>query len=186
MKSIILTTKDKPLRLYNAEQEIAKLGIKADVFYAIENADAKLSFNLSMQHIMRNNDGVLAFFEDDVIIKDNNHYQIAINQLPTNWELCYLGANITGAVERYSDNLFKMNGGWTTHGVLFNNPKKICENYIDTTQMFDDWLSNNIHPRGNTFIISPMIAWQQIHHSMLWDRVADYTDILNNSANKLI
>lgn len=186
MKGLILTTKDKPLRLHNAQQEVAKIGIETEPFYAIENADAKISFNLSMQHIMRDNDGVLALFEDDVLIRKNNHLQTAISQLPDNWELCYLGANITGVVERYSPNLFKMNGGWTTHAVIYNNPKKICEEYFDTNHMFDDWLSNFVHPRGNTYITSPMIAWQQVHHSTLWDRVADYTEIFDNSANKLI
>jgi hypothetical protein len=31
-----------------------------------------------------------------------------------------------------------------------------------------------------------MIAWQKPHQSALWDHYADYREIFDNSANKLI
>lgn len=184
MKALILTTNTIDFNI--AKQEVAKLCIDAKPFYAIKDDNPKVSFNKSMREIMRNNDGVLALFEDDVLLRHNSHFHYAFDQLPDEWELCYLGANITGVVERYSDNLFKMNGGWTTHAVIYNNPKKICEDYFDTNHMFDDWLSTQIHPRGNTYIISPMIAWQRVHKSSLWNHVADYTHLFDASNNKLI
>ena len=184
MKAFILTTINGTIDL--AKQEVAKIGIDAKPFYAIVDNNPKVSFNKSIKHLMNSNDGVLALFEDDVLIKQNNHFNTAISQLPSDWELCYLGANITGAIERFSDNLFKMNGAWTTHAVIYNNPKKICDQYFDTNHMFDDWLSTQIHPRGNTYIISPMIAWQRIHKSSLWNQVADYTQLFDASANKII
>jgi len=52
--------------------------------------------------------------------------------------------------------------------------------------MFDDWLKTNIHSKGNTYIIKPMIAWQKPHQSDLWNGYVDYTRIFDDSAAKLI
>ena len=49
-----------------------------------------------MKKIMSEHDGVLALFEDDVLIKQYAHYESALSQLPSDWELCYLGGNIIG------------------------------------------------------------------------------------------
>ena len=68
---------------------------------------------------------------------------------------------------------------------MYNNPKELTKDYTDFNYMFDDWLKTNIHPRGNSYIISPMIAWQRPSQSDLWNHFADYTRIFDDSANKL-
>ena len=185
MNTILLTTHDST-RTEGAYNHLLSHGFDADIFYAIKNDDAKTSFNISMQHITSQSDGILWFFEDDVYLKDSGHLHDAINQIPSDWEMLYLGANLVAPIQRHSDNLFRTFGAWTTHAVCFNNAKALCEAYQDTTQMFDDWLKDNIHPRGKSYIVSPMIAWQKPHESPLWNHYADYTDIFNASANKLM
>jgi hypothetical protein len=183
----ILTTLNASDRLVQAKREVSKLGYNAQAYYAIKHEDAKISFNLSMKDIVSNCEAdVLMMFEDDVEIRNCDHFHAAISQLPSDWELCYLGANIIGEYFRYSDNLFKVNGAWTTHAVLYNNPKKLCESYNDMTHQFDDWLLRYIQPQMKSFIISPMIAWQKPHYSPLWNHHADYTNIFDGSANKLL
>jgi len=185
MKGYILTTENANDRLVEAMQEVSKLGYEPEPYYAIKDKDAKVSFNKSMKKIMSEHDGVLALFEDDVLIKEYAHYESALSQLPSDWELCYLGANIIGEVTRYSENLFWLNGGWTTHAVLYNNPKRFSERFIDMTYQYDDWLLKHIQPRGKSFIISPMMAWQKPHYSPLWNHHADYTNIFDGSATKI-
>lgn len=182
----ILTTHKAQDRLDNVLRHLDNYGFNPSPFYAIEDNNPKYSFNKSMQHIMNSHEGVLLVFEDDVLIKENAHFWDAYKQLPSDWELCYLGANIVDHVERFSKNLFWLHGAWTTHAVIYNNPKKICDGYVDTTIMFDDWLRTNIHPRGKSFIISPMMAWQSPHDSDLWNHYADYTRIFDDSANKIL
>jgi hypothetical protein len=182
----ILTTINASDRLFQAQREVSKLGYSAQPYYAIKDDRPQISFNRSMQDIMLNTEGILALFEDDVLIKECGHFDNAISQLPSDWELCYLGANLIAPIFRYSDNLFKIDGAWTTHAVLYNNPKELCKEYTNTEQMFDDWLREKIHPRGKSFIISPMIAWQRPHYSSLWNHIADYTQIFDDSANKLL
>lgn len=186
MKSLILTTINASDRLIQAKKEVSKLGYEAEPYYAIKNQNAKLSFNLSMQDIVRNTDEPLAMFEDDVWIKECAHYETALSQLPSDWELCYIGGNIIGEYKRYSDNLFTVNGCWTTHAVLYNNPKKLCGHYDQMDIMFDDWLLKYIQPNLKSFIISPMIAWQRPHYSELYNHHADYVSIFDGSANKIL
>jgi hypothetical protein len=186
MVTKILTTKSRTDRLITSLKLLRDVDIHPTVFYAIEDDIPKISFNKSMKHLMDSCDETLLLFEDDVELKSINHFEEAISQLPSDWELCYLGANLVDGVERYSNNLFKTFGAWTTHAVMYNNPKKLCEQYSDYDIMFDDWLRTNIHPNGKSFIISPMIAWQKPSQSDLWNHYADYNDIFNGSANKLL
>jgi hypothetical protein len=186
MLTKVLTTIGQDIRLKESINEIRKLGIIPQVFYAIEDSDPKMSFNRSIKKVLSDSDDILLLFEDDVLIKDFHHIHDAIDQLPDDWDICYLGANLIAPVEKYSDNLYKTYGAWTTHAVLYHYPNLIGESYNDLNLMFDDWLSKTIHPMGNTYIVSPMIAWQKPHQSGLWSHYADYTDIFNASANKIL
>ena len=181
----ILTMPNKIGLLSKALQDIEKITDTCEVFYAIKDSNPKYSFNKSMKAIMESSDGPLMLFEDDVWIKKTKHLEDALSQLPEDWDLCYLGANLVAPVERYSENLFKTFGAWTTHAVIYKNPQEIGRRYEDTTIMFDDWLKTWYHPKGKSFIISPMIAWQRPHQSDLWNHFADYVNIFNDSANKL-
>lgn len=186
MQIKLLTTKNRTDRLITSLKHLRDNNIEPTVFYAIEDHDRKLSFNKSMKHLMDSHEETLMLFEDDVELRSINHFEEAISQLPTDWELCYLGANLVDHIERYSNNLFRTYGAWTTHAVIYNNPKKLCADYDDMNIMFDDWLRTNIHPRGKSFVISPMIAWQRPSQSDLWNHYADYNSIFDASANKLL
>lgn len=182
----VLTTHGQDLRLKQALNEINKTGFVPSICYAEPDPSPKVSFNKSMKKILMESNETLLLFEDDVVIKDFSHFHKAMMQLPDDWDLCYLGANLIAPIERYSENLFKTFGAWTTHAVMYRHPKLIGETYQDTSVMFDDWLCNTIHTLGNTYIMSPMIAWQKPHESALWGHFADYTNIFNASANKLL
>lgn len=163
--------------------EVAKVG-SYRVTKAIPHDDARHSFNVSMLAIMgAYKDRMLLNFEEDVRIGDMAHFQQALSELPDDWELCYLGANITDRVEAYSPHLVRCYGCWTSHGVLYNITREIAENY-DTAVMFDDWLKVNVHPRGNTYIIRPFIAYQMPHYTRLWSMNADYSELFRVSNNK--
>lgn len=182
----LLTTKNRTDRLIKSLKNLRDINIEPIVVYAIEDDNPKVSFNKSMKHIMETSTDKLLLFEDDVDIRYFSHFDKAIEQLPDDWEMCYLGANLVAPIERYSDNLFKTFGAWTTHAVMYNNPKELTKDYTDFNYMFDDWLKTNIHPRGNSYVISPMIAWQRPSESDLWNHFADYTRIFDDSANKLL
>lgn len=186
MEVKILTTKKRTDRLLTSLRNLQDFGINPEVFYALEDSQPKVSFNKSMKHLMSLSEGHLLLFEDDVWLKSFEHFNEAFSQLPSDWEVCYLGANLIDPIEKYSENLYRTFGAWTTHAVIYNNPKKLFENYNDTNFMFDEWIRQNICPRGTAYIMKPMMAWQRPSQSDLWDHYADYVNIFELSANKLI
>lgn len=186
MVTKLLTTKNRTDRLITTLKHLRDCNFNPEVFYALEDTEPRKSFNRSMQYLMQNHDQTLLLFEDDVEIKGFSHFESAISQLPDDWELCYLGANLVDGIEKYSENLYKTYGAWTTHAVMYNNPKKLLADYNDIEHMFDDWLKVNIHPRGKSFVIKPMMAWQRPSQSDLWNHFADYKQIFDGSASKLI
>lgn len=120
-------------------------------------------------------------FEDDVIFKHTNHIVYAFEELPENWDILYLGANITnGQPEKYSKHLCRVKSAWTTHGIAYS--RRVMEyiyRYFDPNadHMYDDWLSREVLPQFNCFVINPMVCWQRPSFSDLWNREVDYTNV---------
>lgn len=165
--------------------ELRKLG-EYKVYRSVPDEDAKRSFNVSMHNAMKLNRGQkLLLVEEDVYFSDLTHLDQALAELPENFELCYLGANLVDEVQGYSEHLVKTMGCWTTHAVIYNCCAEIADIY-DGETMFDEWLRANIHARGNTYVIRPFVAYQQTHYSALWQQDADYGEILNTSNQKAI
>jgi hypothetical protein len=103
--------------------------------------------------------------EDDVLFKDLTHLPDALNELPEDWDIVYLGANVTeNRPEFYSHNLRRVRSAWTTHAVGYSRKavEKIVEMYKgdwESEGMYDDWLSRKFLPNNI---------------SDLWNREASY------------
>lgn len=128
----------------------------------------------------------LTAFEDDVIFRPVDHLDKALSQLPEDWDILYLGANITSMVfgidqfppVRYSDYLYRVRKAWTTHAVAYSRRivDIIVRHYpVNEFHMYDNWLNESILPNYKCFLINPMICWQRPGHSDLWGQETDYT-----------
>lgn len=130
----------------------------------------------------------LLTLEDDVIFRDLGHLQQALKDLPADWDILYLGANITEMVHgidvkppepcNWTKNLWRVKRAWTTHAVAYR--RKVVQDIVDiypvhTYEMYDCWLSNNILAPSNSYLINPMVAWQRKGKSDLWGQETDYT-----------
>lgn len=124
--------------------------------------------------------------EDDVIFKDLAPLDAAIAELPENWDVLYLGANITDGVfgikenppVRYSAHLWRLRRAWTSHAIAYTREaaERICRVYDPWVNgMYDEFLSSTMLPKLEAFIVSPMVAWQRPGKSDLWGGNADYT-----------
>jgi GR25 family glycosyltransferase involved in LPS biosynthesis len=129
---------------------------------------------------------VLLAMEDDVIFKDLDGLQAALNELPDNWDILYLGANITSMVfgieqnpqVRYSAHLHRVKRAWTTHAVAYTRRMAdiIVRHYpVTTFEMYDNWISGNLLEHYNAYLVNPMVAWQRPGKSDLWGTDTDYT-----------
>ena len=129
--------------------------------------------------------GNAAIFEDDVLFVDPGVIGDAVFELPADWDILYLGANITdgvpGATERppvrHSAHLFRIGAAWTSHAICYSERAIdwIVNDYNpDSGRMFDDYLSYML-TKFNGFITAPMACWQRPGKSSLWDRDTDYS-----------
>jgi len=165
-----------------AQEEFDDIGILEQVkrFSAIEKKDGRLGVIKSHLEIIKyaknNNLNNVLVFEDDVVFLDNNFQkslQNAISQLPLNWDLFYLGANLHVPLDNYSENLVKLKNGFAAHAITYN--KNIFDNFIQKydalskivlyTDILDVWLADYIQNRNNSYLVKPLLATQRNSYS---------------------
>lgn len=177
-------------RWIHVQQQFDKIGIgdKVKRFSAIERKDGRLGCIKSHLEILklaqRSNLKNVLVFEDDVVFVNNDVQGVmgnVIEQLPQNWELLYLGANLHSPLVKQSDNLVKLFNGFSTHAISYNsNLYNIFikrYNTMNTVMLqgdiLDVWLASTIQTRGNSYLVKPLLASQ----------MNDYSDIAKSDVN---
>ena len=159
-------------------------------FSAIEQKDGRMGCIKSHIEILkiakeRNLKNVL-IFEDDVVFIDSI-VDNTFEQLPMDWETCYIGANLHTNLIKYSDNLFTIKQAFSTHAIAYNNTVfdfiinkyDNIEKLDDYVDIYDVWLSNNIQPRNKSYIIYPLVAIQEKGYSDIEHNFIDYSFIVD-------
>lgn len=174
-------------------------GFVPERYDAVIEDNRVLAFNKSQLEVIR-----LAYFqckgnvlilEDDCVFKNTMHLHYAMNELPEDWEILFLGANIIGSDTlpftqpvRHSSHLFLLTDCWQTHAVAYSQRglSHIVNSFKpDNGYIYDEWLRQYVLPRGKSFIIAPQIAYQEAGHSDIWNVHADYTSLFERG-NKLL
>lgn len=110
-------------------------------------------------------------FEDDVAFDHRWKFlEEATAQLPAEWDMLYLGANITGSDTmkwqmpmKATENLVRLFNAWMTHAIVYSNKgaKWILDNFKpDEFPVYDEWLRINAMPHREVYLINPMICFQ--------------------------
>lgn len=180
-----------------AQREFARVGLAVEKYQAVKEIGPHQSFSHSERNILleflHSDAETLLHLEDDVIFRDLSLLPAALLQLPTDWDIVYLGANLVcwnngePQPERYSEHLFRVKCAWTTHAIGYN--RKCVETIIAkqpgfSEQMFDQYLSSRLH-EFNAYCVAPMVAWQRPRFSSIWQREDDYTPIFEASEARL-
>lgn len=195
-RKICLTVQDDEWQ--KACLEFERVGLtEVEKYTAVKEIGPHESFSHSERNILldfyHSDAETLLHLEDDVVFKSTGHLEAAIGELPSDWDVFYLGANLVqwnngeSAPERYSEHLFRINGAWTTHAIAYN--KRAVQAILEkqpsfSERMFDNYLSS-VLPELNAFIIAPMIAWQRPRYSLIWGKEDDYSEIFEQSEAKL-
>lgn len=126
----------------------------------------------------------LLVLEDDVVFDGIGTLAGALAELPEDWSVLFLGANITDGVAniqqrppvRISSGLYRVQAAWTTHAIAYTREaaKRIACAY-DGVSMYDAWLSENMLPNLKAYLVNPMVAYQRPGKSDLWGCETDYT-----------
>lgn len=172
--------------------EFERVRIKPEKFSAVTADGPHQSFTLSQQAMLKqffeSGKEKCLILEDDVQFIDIGSLGSALSELPENWEILYLGANIREEWPvRYSGHLFHIKNAWTTHAVAYTRKavEKILAEFPNEHYMYDNWLGDNLH-KFNAFITCPMMAIQRPGRSDIWGHDVDYGYVWKESKQKLI
>lgn len=178
-----------PGRWENCVPEFIKVGIDyVEQIITHEGPDRYISFNHAHYDAIKKGYETgepFCIFEDDVVFAENwKPLEEASNQLPTEWDMTYLGANINGfpgcnwqMPVKVSPNLVRLYNAWMTHAIVYSNrgAKWVLDNF-DPSQfpVYDEWLRVNAMAERNIYLINPMICQQRPGYSDVSQRDVAY------------
>jgi hypothetical protein len=202
-RKVVLTSDDVQWCL--AQEEFVRVGLDNYLeFSALPIDDKEIlgphqSFSGSVRRILQDflasDSQTLLLLEEDCIFRDLSHLEQAISELPAEWDILYLGANLicwnNGEQwpERVSEHLFRVYAAWTTHCIAFN--RKVVPYLLEhqpglNVQMFDNYLSTQLS-QLNAYCIAPMVAYQRPRISSIWQKgeIDDYTELFQMSEERM-
>lgn len=179
LKTRVINLNRRLDRWERAKDELIKFGIED---YERQDAFELASplWGNSRSHLKCLEDGCNLIFEDDIFFTEGAReiFEKAVQQLPKDWDMVYLGGNVEYPLKRVSENLFKCEYTWGTNAILYSEKgrKKVLENYKllpGSYEIYDEWLRRNMSTNLelnkrlkingsielNAYIISPIICW---------------------------
>jgi hypothetical protein len=140
----------------------------------------------TFKKIFQECEGNVLIFEDDATYRGSYPDLInCVNDLPANWDMLMLGANIKDSrLDRISKKLVRTYGSWTTHGILYSYrfAKEMAE--LDLTIPIDEHFRTIIHPKGNSYICVPFLSYQRPSQSDIENCYQNFTGIFEESEAK--
>jgi hypothetical protein len=186
---VVFGLRDRVDRWQRCQEIFESNGITKVTKYVTEKHENKhreaIKDFLKMLELKRGSD--LMFFENDFELVDGWEPVLrkAWMRIPRDFDLLYLGANLTAPMTKISYNLVKINGCWQVHAVV------LSKTFIDYVLMeydlyrewaFDDWL-RKIAIRRKFYMTYPMISYQRAGYSDYANKVTSY-DIFSNKFYK--
>lgn len=124
------------------------------------------------------NQNVIMFEDDVLFINDfNTIISNALDELPEDWCMIYLGGNICRSIFQVSDHLGKLTHAQSTHAIGIN------KNFLDRilsmedkfyTNVIDVMYGSELVPSSNCYITIPMVAVQRSDFSNIENRKVEY------------
>lgn len=133
-------------------------------------------------------------FEDDVqFLYNANEVLIkSLEQLPKDWDMLYLGANIERPAYQVSENLAKLTFAYSTHAYAVNlqyssvSTDLININIDPETIHNDVEYNNRIIPNYNCYVCVPIIATQRASYSDIEKKFMSYDWMEERFNNNLV
>ena len=126
-------------------------------------------------------------FEDDVVFEDNflERFENYYKQLPSKWEMFYLGANTTHdqKIKEISRNVKRTFHSLTTHSYALKS--KICGKILNTIENNKnkkpvDNIYTSIQKEHNVYVFKPNIVIQMEGYSNVRSGFRNYDDVLKD------
>jgi hypothetical protein len=180
MKAYVINLDTRPDRW----NDCLELPFNLERVSAHRNAEGWRGLLSTMSELFNRIDGPALVLEDDaVIVRDILHFHLAVADLPEDFDMLMLGANVKGDLSRHSKRLNTTYGAWTTHAIYYSDAFiKEMRPVIGTLEIpIDEYFRTIIHPRGRSYICKPMVAYQRTSYSDIMGELADYNEIFEHS-----
>lgn len=165
------------------QKEASSLGVDLIRFSALKAGKISghagcLASHMALLRRVRD-EGVFMIIEDDMKVLAENPIELinrAYSQLPKDWDMLYLGATLTKQLDRYSENLFRLEHAWATHAVIYNNQNGVVDYILENhnEQKFSVFLGRVVQYKFNCYITYPMVATQAAGRSDILRHYVDY------------
>ena len=124
-----------------------------------------------------------------------NNLDKAFKEMPEDWDMFYLGANVmneimSNPIEKYSENLFKLNSGYALHSVCFSKEalNKILnffegkgdwlENLMTNYEAIDVFFAKDFQVSNKCFVWKDILCLQKPAFSSIENAFFDYTNLM--------
>jgi hypothetical protein len=181
---VILSLKNREDRRTRCREILDRCGLEYR-FYLTEKDDSRLYERAGEDFVkmLSTIEGVGLVFEDDFeLTKDwEDVLQKAYKELPRDYDLLYLGGNLTESAEKITSNLVKLNGAWCAHAIVYSKKfiNFVIKNYrFETCGVYDDWL-RRIAPKRKFYMTYPMVSWQRASYSDFQNQNVSYNLFIN-------
>jgi len=170
-KIFVINLPERTDRLLEVAEELYKWQIPYELVNAVKHEKGAEGLRITVENIFReaiakNWESVL-IFEDDAVFVDscgnpNDTMNEVVKQLPSTWDLLYLGAQCTtGFKFRVSPNLLLLENAYATHAwaISLHGMKEILAAGLEAP--IDNCIVAKIQPYGTTYITYPLLATQR-------------------------
>jgi hypothetical protein len=178
MKAYCINLLSRPERWMEFKEQ--KLPFEVERFEAIKNTIGWVGCRDSYLSVLEKVKGLTFIMEDDCLFLESwSFIDDVMKQLPDDWDLLYLGATLNEPLKKYSENLYRITWGWTTHAILYNGDKvaKYILQNRNKINKIDVFMANYVQPNFNCFITYPLCATQRAGFSDIINGPQDYSVI---------
>jgi len=177
-KAFCINLKERPERYADFVKQ--SLPFPVERHEAVKDPIGWYGCRVSYLQVLKKCNGLSFIMEDDCLfLKDWTFISSVMDQLPSDWDLLYLGATLNEPLKKYSENLYLITQGWTTHAILYNGRK--VPDYILSMEShirkIDVFIANEVQTKFKCFITYPLTATQRPSYSDIIRRDQDYAVI---------
>jgi len=126
--------------------------------------------------------------EDDVAFMPNalENLREAVNQLPKDWDILYLGCNPLEQLEQYSDNLYILKKSYTTHAIMYNGFKAVdfVLSNLEKIRKIDVFYSDIVMEKFKCFVTYPLVAAQHSGFGNICKTKSNYFETITENFSK--
>ena len=147
----------------------------------------KLSHTTLLRIAKEKNYKNVLIFEDDLEFccdkeTTEKHLNLSISDLPENWHMLYLGANLLRPTISVTDNISKLNGAYAMHAYAVNSSMyDTIINYSDASgqRVPIDVITSELQKNHNCFCTKKLLANQTPSRSNILGHEVDYRETIS-------